>query len=349
MSSNGNVLNGSQKSGENGLQMNRTVEGVAAAVYGLLRKTYVEVVRAGKFAGMEKEYGIFENKKLGGSSSGSGVEEHVRASVPDFIRVYKFVYSLFRRAQIEPECLIAGMVYLESFLSAGKNKGLILTGLNWERVVFTSLMVASKAWDDVSCSTKSFAICSNGSIGLSELCRMERIFLEHLDYRLYLTADTYRVVYYDLKKFWVNLVVDEKGVIAPGKWDFVASLEIPPQWGAEYVFGCADANSCAQLQTAPFSSASAGTNASTATTIRTTAPPTLSKGSQEDVRSDEVKAVGGVCHQTVAGHGHPGSCVASAGVMGTSVGVSVAVGEGVGVGVGVGAAGANGLKVSVKH
>jgi hypothetical protein len=43
-----------------------------------------------------------------------------------------------------------------------------------------------------------------------EVGAMERVVLQHLEYKLYLSADAYRVVYYDLKKFWVNMEMDEK-------------------------------------------------------------------------------------------------------------------------------------------
>lgn len=232
----------SQSQQQSGMQMNRTVQGVAAALYGILRRTHELELPKSSVTTFDPLYNIFESRKLV-SRHPATIQEHLKAQQPDFVRIYKFIYSLFRRAQIEPECLIAAVVYFEEFFQSATPERLLFTSLNWERIVFTCLMIASKAWDDVSCSTKSFAVCSNGTITLSELCTMERIILQHLDYKLYLTSDTYRVVYYDLKKYWINMSVDEKGVIIPKEQSFVDSLGIPERWGPHYVFFCLDYSS----------------------------------------------------------------------------------------------------------
>lgn len=46
-------------------------------------------------------------------------------------------------------------------------------------------MIASKAWDDVSCSSKSFSLCCN-FMTLKEICKAESIVTKALDYRLFL-------------------------------------------------------------------------------------------------------------------------------------------------------------------
>jgi len=98
---------------------------------------------------------------------------------------------------------------------------------------------------------------------------MERILLGDLDYSLYITAETYRVVYYDLKKIWVNMIVDEKvqvrrlvgvtsvrrvclllhtqGCIQPLQAEVVASLNLPANWGQWYIFNCPQPHTVAQL------------------------------------------------------------------------------------------------------
>ncbi|KAJ4460696.1 putative Cyclin fold protein [Paratrimastix pyriformis] len=289
-----------------GLQMNRTVQGVAAAIYGIIKKSYEERVKPGVFQGVEDPYDIFDDHRAlptsssgaagsfppptstttdppppiqglmgpsnaSGSQAGSSTDpvvsvqqevkavvlpptatpargsEHLQVPPPDFMKIYKHIYALFRRAQVEPECLIAALTYMERFLE--KCPFFAITGLNWERLVFTTIMIASKAWDDVSCSSKSFCLCSNGSLTIRELNKMERVLLGDLDYSLYITAETYRVVYYDLKKIWVNMVVDEKveGLIQPLQSDVVAALNLPTNWGQWYIFNCPEPYNMARL------------------------------------------------------------------------------------------------------
>ena len=129
------------------------------------------------------------------------------ASLVSFKEIYNFIHTLFRRAQVEPECLIAGVVYLEHFLSKCPN--IHFTLHTWKRLVFVAIMVASKAWDDISCSTRSFVRCSDNQFTKSELSQMELLFLTQLDFRLYLSSTDYRNAYYDLKKIWVNLKIND--------------------------------------------------------------------------------------------------------------------------------------------
>jgi hypothetical protein len=93
----------------------------------------------------------------------------------------------------------------------------------WQRITFVSIMIASKCWDDISCTfvlcyrqllfkllrSKSFQICSNGKISFVELNLMERLMLQRLDYKLFITGELYKIYYYDMKKFWVNISISD--------------------------------------------------------------------------------------------------------------------------------------------
>lgn len=65
------------------------------------------------------------------------------------------IFKLFKKAQIEPECLIAAVIYVDKL----REKGLYLNTHNYRKLIFTTIMIASKTWDDISCSSKSFSIC----------------------------------------------------------------------------------------------------------------------------------------------------------------------------------------------
>ncbi len=204
--------------------MNRTVVGVAGAVYGMILKHQTDPPQS-RYVGATDPLQVF-NRRVTNS-----------ISTPTFTHVYTFMYSLFRKAQIEPECMIASVVYLERMLEVS---AMAFTPQNWERLVFTCIMVASKSWDDVSCSSHSFSLCSGGSFTLKELNRMERYLLRKLDYSLYVTSQTYREVYYELKEVWSRVKLDglsENPV--PLAEHEARGLRVRAAWGIPYIFGCA--------------------------------------------------------------------------------------------------------------
>lgn len=187
-------------------KLNQTVEGVAAVYYGILYKTHYETPMY-ELKRSSDTFSIFINKEKKKELEQQNYQI-VKIKLPTFMDIYQFIHSLFRRAQVEPECLIASVVYLERLIKSSPLFKFTLD--NWEKVVFVSIMIASKAWDDISCSTKSFCPCGNGIFSRKELVDMERIFLERIGYSLVVTAETYRVFYYDMKKIWVNIKIDDK-------------------------------------------------------------------------------------------------------------------------------------------
>ena len=62
-----------------------------------------------------------------------------------------------------------------------------ITPFNIAKLSFTAIMIASKVWDDVSCSSKSFAMCSS-LFDLHELNKMEIVFCAILEFKLLLEA-----------------------------------------------------------------------------------------------------------------------------------------------------------------
>jgi len=268
-----------ERPGQNSMdqKLNMTVKGVSAAFYGMTLATHAAGLATPRNPDMPvlaQDYRIF----LTGSYS-------YRKRLPTFGEVYNYVYKLFRRAQIEPECLIAAVIYAERLLSkrmpgicgsgsrrdagqAGERgqsrgaagsqgkgffvapiqvppdkqeskskpdapQGFLMYAETWERVVFTCIMIASKTWDDISCSSRSFALCAP-DFSLQELNRMERIACRDLEFDLFLTSDDYRTYYYMLKDIWLNLKVDE--AMRPTRLARVPDIQAKNRWGTEYVF-----------------------------------------------------------------------------------------------------------------
>eukprot|EP00768_Dysnectes_brevis_P006567 gnl/Dysnectes_brevis/5223_a7416_698.p1 GENE.gnl/Dysnectes_brevis/5223_a7416_698~~gnl/Dysnectes_brevis/5223_a7416_698.p1 ORF type:complete len:247 (+),score=56.59 gnl/Dysnectes_brevis/5223_a7416_698:16-756(+) len=207
-----------------GPKLNQTVKGVSAALLGLILESSLES-KPSLSSAIPREYLIF--KKNHSSRSRLPSLKRSSSGLPTFIDVYNFVYRLFRKTQLEPECLIAALIYLEIFIS---KVPLPLSQDTWERLVFTSLMVASKTWDDVSCSSRSFSLCTR-DFSLRELNTMERVFLKTLEFRLYLSSSDYRRDYYELKKIWTALQLDGSLNLVPAPSPLQRD-----RWGVRYVF-----------------------------------------------------------------------------------------------------------------
>jgi hypothetical protein len=164
-----------------------------------------------------------------------------------FSTVYSFCWDLFQSAQLEPECLVVALIFVRTFLAA--EPAFRLHARNWQRLTFVALMLASKAIDDVSCSSRSFARCvpklPSGAplLSLPELNRAERLFFTAVDFHLFVTAKEYAHAYFDVfVPLWSNLeLVDEStGEICPRSFEVVEALGLPDQLAPGLLFRCAE-------------------------------------------------------------------------------------------------------------
>ncbi|KAK2961506.1 hypothetical protein BLNAU_3628 [Blattamonas nauphoetae] len=129
---------------------------------------------------------------------------------------------------MEPEALIAGLLYVQQIIAVLEWPALPFQC--WRRVVFACLMIASKMWDDHSCSTRSFGRCSHGKLATTTLVEIERTILLLLDYRLFLTDTDYANTYYQLKGIWMNLQLDTEGNVLPHPVSLLPELSLPRNW-----------------------------------------------------------------------------------------------------------------------
>ncbi|KAG9394390.1 Cyclin PHO80-like [Carpediemonas membranifera] len=203
---------------------NRTIAGVAGAVYGILQKHCKELAINEQLIKSSNPLHIFICRTNLENEHGG----------PTFLTIYHFLYTLFKQASIEPECMIAALLYLQQFL---EKTALPFTAASWERLTFTCVLIASKSWDDVSCSSRSFSLC-NSALTLRDLNAMERLVLAWLDFRLNVTSGMYRKVYYELKDISSLLVIDARsGNPIPRSPQLVQQMGVRPFFGASYIFG----------------------------------------------------------------------------------------------------------------
>jgi len=117
--------------------------------------------------------------------------------VPSKEDVAVFIKRVFQNAQMVEECIIMSLVYLERLLKAKKGK-LMLHARNWQPIVLSCMVLASKVWDDLSMQNGDFSmICP--SYSLKRINELEVALLELIEYNVRISSSTYAKYYFQLR------------------------------------------------------------------------------------------------------------------------------------------------------
>ena len=108
-----------------------------------------------------------------------------------------YAKNIIFRARMEKECSIICLIYIERVIQL---TGLYLNKLNWKRVLFISLTIASKVWDDESYENVHFAKVFT-RYPLKEINTLERIFLSLIDYNVGIKKSEYAKYYFILRAY----------------------------------------------------------------------------------------------------------------------------------------------------
>ena len=114
---------------------------------------------------------------------------------PDPQVIFEFCANIMILTKMEKEVIIITLLYLERFIF---NTGLLLTSRNWRRIIFITMAIASKIWDDDSFENNHFAqVFKHLSIG--EINLLERTFLEMINYKVYVRCSEYFKYFFIIK------------------------------------------------------------------------------------------------------------------------------------------------------
>lgn len=116
-------------------------------------------------------------------------------TVPNKWDMYGFLKDVMVNFRLEPEVSIVTLFYLERFTELS---GVALTPDNWQRLVITAMMLASKVWNDESFENAEFSqLCPLYS--LEEINAFERTFLKSVGYRMSVKGSEYARTYFLLR------------------------------------------------------------------------------------------------------------------------------------------------------
>ena len=114
---------------------------------------------------------------------------------PDPQVVFEFCANIMILTKMEKEVIIITLLYLERFIF---NTGLLLTSRNWRRIIFITMAIASKIWDDDSFENNHFAqVFKHLSIG--EINLLERTFLDMINYKVFVKCSEYFKYFFIIK------------------------------------------------------------------------------------------------------------------------------------------------------
>ena len=131
-------------------------------------------------------------------------QDFMEQSLPSVDDIVKFMSYVFVTAQLVIDSLIIGLVYLERLLTEAAKDNAGLTPRNWKTLVFMSLALASKIWDDLAMENGDLAVVWRPTT-LQRINELERRMLEVLRYNVRVGASEYTKYYFSLRELVTTL------------------------------------------------------------------------------------------------------------------------------------------------
>ncbi|CAD8131552.1 unnamed protein product [Paramecium pentaurelia] len=118
--------------------------------------------------------------------------------IPNVDIIQNYCKNIMTTTKMEREVAIISMIYINRLLE--HNQGLEINCLNWQKILFTALVMASKIWDDESFENNNFAkvLPQFSTIQINE---MEKVFLKLIEYHLYVNSGDYAKQYFLLRTY----------------------------------------------------------------------------------------------------------------------------------------------------
>ncbi|KAF4319053.1 hypothetical protein BBO99_00004646 [Phytophthora kernoviae] len=115
--------------------------------------------------------------------------------VPSVDEIFRFCKNLFNKAQLSAECTIVCLIYIERLM---EQANVPLLAATWRPIVVCGLLLASKVWQDLSSWNVEISNIYP-QFSLHSINRLERLFLHHIQWDLYISASVYAKYYFALR------------------------------------------------------------------------------------------------------------------------------------------------------
>ena len=122
--------------------------------------------------------------------------------IPSTEDIMDFMEALYNCVQFSPECCIICLMYIYRIIAL---TGLSLQETNWRPLIFVSLMVSQKIWDDNVLPNGDFSIIYP-FFDNEQLNELEVKFMEIIQYNVYVTLSNYMTFYLNLRALVENQI-----------------------------------------------------------------------------------------------------------------------------------------------
>jgi hypothetical protein len=153
--------------------------------------------------------------------------------IPSLEIITSFFSLVFFKTQMETECIIIALIYCERLLKITRGR-LHIDDSNWRSVIFASLIMASKVWDDLSMWNVDFSNVFASSFNLRRINELEMAMLNALKYFVKVTAGEYAKYYFHLRSMMARLGYHsneggEAGILMPLDVSSAQKLQLSTQ------------------------------------------------------------------------------------------------------------------------
>jgi len=126
-------------------------------------------------------------------------------SVPSLDEITDFYRFVFKKAQMESDCIIVSLIYVERLLR-DTNGGVWPNPKNWRSLLFSCMVMASKVWDDLSMWNKDFShVCPLGvKFSLKRINELELALLNCLKFNVKVLASEYAKYYFLMRSMLIR-------------------------------------------------------------------------------------------------------------------------------------------------
>lgn len=158
------------------------------------------------------KYRIFNDQEVDRDLAGTVREDYVMEDdsfdaqrVPSLDEITNFYRDVFRRGQMESDCMIMSLIYVERLIKC-TDGGLRPRPSNWRSLLFSCMVLSSKVWDDLSMWNADFSLtCPSGvQFSLQRINELELAVLNALNYQVKVPASEYAKYYFLLRSMLIK-------------------------------------------------------------------------------------------------------------------------------------------------
>lgn len=149
---------------------------------------------------LDLKYKVFDDMSSKADDTKQGV-----LVLPTLDDVSVFYRDVFSRAQMESDCIIISLIYVERLIKV--TEGALRPRIsNWRSILFSCMVMASKVWDDLSMWNADFShTCPAGvEFKLSRINELEIAVLSSLQYKVKVPASEYAKYYFLLRSMLIK-------------------------------------------------------------------------------------------------------------------------------------------------